>query len=76
MSINDEWIKTWDIYITEYYSAIKNKYCHLQQHGWTQRLSHEVKLSQRQILYDVTYMWNLKYGTSELIYKTETESQT
>ena len=26
--------------------------------------------------YDITYMWNLKYGTNEPIYKTETDSQT
>ena len=32
--------------------------------------------SERQILYDITYMWNLKYDTNEPIYKTETESQT
>ena len=25
--------------------------------------------------YDITYMWNLKYDTNELIYKTETDSQ-
>ena len=31
---------------------------------------------ERQIPYDVTYMWNLKYDTNELIYKTETDSQT
>ena len=31
---------------------------------------------ERQILYDITYMWNLKYNTNELIYKTETDSQT
>ena len=24
---------------------------------------------------DITYMWNLKYETNELIYKTETDSQ-
>ena len=24
----------------------------------------------------ITYMWNLKYGTNEPIYKTETDSQT
>ena len=28
---------------------------------------------ERQIQYDITYMWNLKYGTNELIYKTETD---
>ena len=26
--------------------------------------------------YDITYMWNLKYGTNEPIYKTEIDSQT
>ena len=34
------------------------------------------RLRERQIPYDVTYMWNLKYDTNELIYKTETDSQT
>ena len=37
----------------------------------------EVKLDrERQISYDITYMWNVKYDTNELIYKTETDSQT
>ena len=31
---------------------------------------------ERQIPYDITYMWNLKYGTNEPIYKTVTDSQT
>ena len=26
--------------------------------------------------YHITYMWNLKYDTNELIYKTETDSKT
>ena len=30
----------------------------------------------RQILYDITYMWNLKNNISEYIHKTETDSQT
>ena len=29
---------------------------------------------ERQIPYDITYMRNLKYGTDEPIYKTETDS--
>ena len=29
-----------------------------------------------QVPYDITYMWNLKYDTNELIYKTEIDSQT
>ena len=31
---------------------------------------------ERQIPYDITYMWNLKYDTNEPFYKTETDSQT
>ena len=30
---------------------------------------------ERQIPYDITHKWNLKYDTSEHIYKTETDSQ-
>ena len=36
----------------------------------------EVSQRERQISYDITYMWNLKNDTNELIYKTETDSQT
>ena len=32
--------------------------------------------SQRQISYDITYIWNLQYDTNELICKTERDSQT
>ena len=35
-----------------------------------------IEVRQRQISYDITYMWNLKYDTNELIYETETDSQT
>ena len=30
----------------------------------------------RQISYDITYMWHLKYDITEFIYKTEIDSQT
>ena len=30
----------------------------------------------RQIAYDITYMWNLIYDTTEPIYKTEADSGT
>ena len=30
---------------------------------------------ERQMPYDITYVWNLKCGTNEPIYKTETDSQ-
>ena len=35
-----------------------------------------VILSERQIPYDITYTWNLKYDTKEHIYETKTDSQT
>ena len=31
---------------------------------------------ERQIPHDITYVWNLKYGTNEPIYRTERGSQT
>ena len=31
---------------------------------------------ERQIPYDITYMWTLKYNTNEHIYESETDSQT
>ena len=30
---------------------------------------------EKQISYDITYMWNLKYDTNKPVYKTETDSQ-
>jgi len=57
------------IYIMEYYSAIKNEIMPLV----VAQIDPEIIRSQRS--YDITYMWNLKYGTNELIYETETNSQ-
>ena len=37
---------------------------------------HTNEIRKRQILYDITYLGNLKYNTNELIYKSETDSQT
>ena len=34
------------------------------------------EVRKRQIPHNIIYMWNLKYDTSELIYKTETDSRT
>ena len=36
----------------------------------------KVSQKEKDIPHDNTYMWNLKYDTNELIYKTETDSQT
>ena len=29
---------------------------------------------EKQVLHNIAYMWNLKYETNELVYKTETDS--
>ena len=34
------------------------------------------EVNQRQTLYGIVYVWNIKNDTNELIYKTETDSQT
>ena len=40
------------------------QFCHLQQHGWTWRPLCQMKLViERQILYDISYIWNLKNAT-------------
>ena len=36
----------------------------------------ESEESKRQIQYDITYMWNLRYDTNEPLHETETESGT
>ena len=63
----------------EYYSAIKKNEIMLFAATWRQLeiiIVSEVSQRERQIPYDITYMWNLKYGTKEPIYKTETDSTT
>ena len=46
---------------------------HLQQHGCAYSAK---SVRQRQIPYDIAYIWNLKCDTNEPIYKAETDSQT
>ena len=33
------------------------------------------EVNQRKTIYDITYMWNLKKYTNELIYKTDSQTQ-
>ena len=39
-------------------------------------ISDIVLVRQRQVLYDITYVWNLENNTNESVYKTETDIQT
>ena len=65
------------IYTMEYYSAIKKNEIMPFVATW---MDLEIitlrEVSQKDIQYHITYMWKLKYDTNELIYKTETDSQT
>ena len=80
--LTDEWIKKmWYIYPMEYYSAIKKNEIMPFAATWMDLeiiILSKVSKSERerQIPHVITYMWNLKYDTNELIYKTETNSQT
>ena len=76
--LTDEWIKKMQyIYTMEDYSAIKKNEIMPFAATW---LEPEIIIlskseRERQIPYDITYMWNLKYDTYEPIYETETDSQ-
>ena len=64
------------IYTMEYYSAIKKNEILPFAPTWMDLENFMLsEISQRQILYDITYMWNLKNNTTECICKTETDSQ-
>ena len=66
------------VYTMEYYSAIKDWNFALCNNMDATRDYHTKwsKLeTERQIPYDITYIWNLKYDTNEHIYETETDSQ-
>uniref|UniRef100_A0A8D1T0I6 DUF1725 domain-containing protein n=1 Tax=Sus scrofa TaxID=9823 RepID=A0A8D1T0I6_PIG len=78
----EEWIKKmWYIYTMEYYSARKKNEIMPFTATWIQletlilsEVSQPEKASD--ISYDITYMWNLRYDTNELMYRTETDSLT
>ena len=63
----------------EYYSAIKKDKIMPFATTWNAIRDSHTKLikseRERQITYNIIYMRNLKYGTNESVYKTETHSQ-
>ena len=67
-------------YIMEYYSAIRkeqnNAICSNMDGPRDYHTKRSESERERQIPYDITYMQNLKYGTNEPMYETETDSQT
>ena len=72
----EDWIKKmWYIYIMEYYSAIKNEIIPFTATWMVLEIIILSEVSQREIPYDITYLWNVKYDTNEPIYDIETDSQ-
>ena len=66
----------WDIYTMEYYSDIKkNEPITATWMNLETVILNEMSDTEREMLYDSPYMWNLERNDSnELIYKTETDS--
>ena len=63
----DEWIKKmWYIYAMEYYSAVKKNEILPFATTWMELEGIMLSgITERQISYDFTYMWNLRYETDE-----------
>ena len=67
----------WYIYTMEYYSAIKRNEIMAFAAMWTDLeiiMLSEVSQTVTQTSYTITYMWNLKKGYNELIFRIETDS--
>ena len=67
------------VYTMEYYSVITKNEILPFAAIWIDLeiiILGEVSQREKQIPYDITCRWNLKYDTNELIYKTEIDSQT
>ena len=69
----------WYMSTVDYYSAIKKEWDNAIFSHMDGPRDYHTKWSksdrERQTSYDITYMWNLKYDTNELIYKTESDSK-
>ena len=72
LSMIDEWIKKMGyIYTMEYYSAIKRTEIMPFAATWMDLeiiILSGLSQKEKEIPYDTTYMWNIKYDTSELVY--------
>ena len=70
----------WYIYTMEHYSAIKkNEIMPFAAATWMQLESiilSEISQKEKEIPYNITYMWNLKSDTNKQLYETKTDSQT
>ena len=66
------------IHTMEYYSVVKKNDIMPFVAIWMDPeiiILSKISQKEKEIPYDITHMWNLKYDTNELIYETETHSQ-
>ena len=70
----------WYVYTVEYYSVIKKKQNNAICSNMDATRDYHTTWSKSerkgQILYGITYMWNLKYDMNKSIHETEIDSQT
>ena len=64
----------WYIYTMEYYSAIKNAICSNTDGPRDYHTKWSKSERERQIPYDITYIWNISYDTNEHIYETDPQT--
>ena len=73
--LTDDWIrKMWYMYTMEYYSAIKKNKIMPFVASWMELetlILSEVSQKEKQIPYDIIYIWNLIYGTKETFHRKE-----
>ena len=77
-SLTNEWIKMMYLYKIAYHLVMKKNGRPFAA-TWMQLeiiILWSNSERERQIYYDITYMWNLKYDTNKPVYKTEKDSQT
>ena len=65
----------WYKYTVEYYPAVKKNELMPSAATWMDLELILTEVHKRQVSHNITYKWNLKNNTNELIYKTETDSQ-
>ena len=74
--LTDEWIKMWYIRAMEYYSVTKKNKIEPLVAPWMHLEIITLGEARQRQISDITYMWNKKNDTNELIYKMEIDSQT
>ena len=76
--MTDEWVKKMEYIYMWNTTQPSKQWNNAMFSNMNGHMNYHTKQSkpEREISYDITYMWNTKYDMNELIYETETDSQT